>query len=170
MKLRNIFCCTFIGCLVMAAQNAPSEIPHLRSRDSHPTDRRRPAVPGLGGRIDQQQRHQRRVHEAHMGQAGEAKLNTVLATVAWNQVEPQEGKFDFSVVDGIIRDARSHNLRLVLLWFASWKNSLSSYPPTGSRKTSSGFPRAQVAGVRASNCSARSAMPTGRRRPRLRGP
>ena len=37
----------------------------------------------------------------------EARLNTVLAGVAWNQVEPQEAKFDFSVVDGIIRDARA---------------------------------------------------------------
>jgi hypothetical protein len=76
----------------------------------------------------------------------EAKLNTVLATVAWNQVEPQEGKVDFSVVDGIIRDARSHNLRLVLLWFASWKNSLSSYPPDWVKRDFERFPRAQVAG------------------------
>ena len=37
----------------------------------------------------------------------EAKLNTVLAGVSWNQIEPQEGKFDFSVLDGVIRDARS---------------------------------------------------------------
>jgi beta-galactosidase GanA len=75
----------------------------------------------------------------------EAKLNTVLATVAWNQVEPQEGKFDFSVVDGIIRDARSHNLHLVLLWFASWKNGLSSYPPDWVKRDFERFPRAQVA-------------------------
>jgi hypothetical protein len=76
----------------------------------------------------------------------EARLNTVLATVAWNQVEPQEGKFDFSVVDGIIRDARSHNLHLVLLWFASWKNGLSSYPPDWVKRDFERFPRAQIAG------------------------
>jgi len=46
-----------------------------------------------------------------------------------NQIEPQEGKFDFSVLDGLIQGARSHNMRLVLLWFATWKNGLSSYPP-----------------------------------------
>jgi beta-galactosidase GanA len=44
-----------------------------------------------------------------------AKLNTVLAGVYWSQVEPQEGKVDFSVPDGLIREAKSHNLRLVLL-------------------------------------------------------
>jgi hypothetical protein len=73
-----------------------------------------------------------------------AKLNTVLAGVSWNQIEPQEGKFDFSVLDGVIRDARNHNLRLVLLWFGSWKNALSSYPPDWLKKDYKRFPRIQV--------------------------
>jgi hypothetical protein len=74
------------------------------------------------------------------------KLNTVLAGVSWAQIEPQEGKFDFSVLDGIIRDARSYNLRLVLLWFGSWKNSWSSYPPDWVKKDFERFPRVQIAG------------------------
>jgi hypothetical protein len=76
----------------------------------------------------------------------EAKLNTVLAGVSWDQIEPQEGKFDFSVLDGVIQGARSHNLRLVLLWFASWKNGLSSYPPDWLKKDFERFPRTQIAG------------------------
>jgi hypothetical protein len=76
----------------------------------------------------------------------EAKLNTVLAGVSWAQIEPQEGKFDFSVPDGIIRDARSHNLRLVLLWFATWKNGQSSYLPGWVKKDFERFPRAQIVG------------------------
>jgi beta-galactosidase GanA len=56
----------------------------------------------------------------------QAKLNTVLAPVSWAQIEPEEGKFDFTVLDGVIHGAREHNLRLALLWFASWKNGLSS--------------------------------------------
>ena len=76
----------------------------------------------------------------------EAKLNTVLAGVSWDQIEPQEGKFDFTVLDGIIRDARSHNLRLVLLWFASWKNGQSSNPPGWVKKDFERFPRAQIVG------------------------
>src|ERR1035441_6351268 len=75
----------------------------------------------------------------------EAKLTTVLAGVSWAQIEPQEGKFDFSVPDGIIQDARSHNLHLVLLWFASYKNGSSSYPPDWVKKDFERFPRAQVA-------------------------
>ena len=42
-------------------------------------------------------------------------LNTVLAVVEWALVEPEEGKFDFSIVDELIEDARAHNLRLALL-------------------------------------------------------
>jgi hypothetical protein len=75
-----------------------------------------------------------------------AEANTVLAGVSWNQIEPQEGKFDFNVLDTIIRDARSHNLRLVLLWFGSWKNSWSSYPPDWVKKDFERFPRVQITG------------------------
>jgi hypothetical protein len=100
----------------------------------------------------------------------EAKLNTVLAGVSWNQIEPQEGKFDFSVLDGVIQGARSHNLHLVLLWFASWKNSLSSYPPDWVKRTSSGSRAPRSQGVRASNCSAPERCQPGRRCSRLCGP
>jgi hypothetical protein len=76
----------------------------------------------------------------------QAKVNTVLAGVSWAQVEPQEGKFDFSELDGIIRDARSHDVRLVLLWFATWKNGQSSYPPGWVKKDFDRFPRTQIVG------------------------
>src|SRR5579859_2786497 len=52
-------------------------------------------------------------------------LNTVLAAVAWEQIEPSEGSFDFRLVDGLIEGARQHGLRLILLWFGSWKNGIS---------------------------------------------
>src|ERR1700690_3667987 len=74
----------------------------------------------------------------------QAKLNTVLAPVSWAQIEPQEGKFDFSVLDGVIQGAREHNLHLALLWFASWKNGTSSYPPDWVKKNFERFPRAQI--------------------------
>src|SRR5215472_16227094 len=70
-------------------------------------------------------------------------LNTVLAAVSWAQLEPAEGKFDFSVVDGVIRQARSNNMRLVLLWFGSWKNTWSSYAPDWVKRNFDRFPRTQ---------------------------
>lgn len=48
-------------------------------------------------------------------------LNSVIATVSWELMEREEGKFDFSLVDSIIAGARKSNLKLVLIWFASWK-------------------------------------------------
>lgn len=71
-------------------------------------------------------------------------LNTVLTPVSWELIEPAEGKFDFSIVDGLIRGARQNNLRLVFLWFGSWKNSMSSYTPAWIKTNQSRFPRAET--------------------------
>jgi beta-galactosidase GanA len=71
------------------------------------------------------------------------KLNTVLAPVYWDLTEPGEGQFDFSQVDGLISDARAHQMRLVLLWFASWKNSVSCYAPAWVKTDTHRFPRAR---------------------------
>jgi hypothetical protein len=76
----------------------------------------------------------------------QSNLNTVLPGVSWNQIEPQEGKFDFTVLDSVIQGARKHNIRLALLWFGSWKNSLSSYMPDWVKKDFERFPRAQFEG------------------------
>jgi beta-galactosidase GanA len=68
--------------------------------------------------------------------------NTVLAPAYWRLIEPQEDKFYFTTVDGIIRGARQHHVRLVLLWFGSWKNSMSSYVPDWVKNNQQRFPRA----------------------------
>lgn len=69
-------------------------------------------------------------------------LNTVLAALPWELIEPEEGRYDFSLVDGLIKEARRHNLKLVFLWFGSWKNGVSSYAPAWVRSDSERFPRA----------------------------
>jgi beta-galactosidase GanA len=69
-------------------------------------------------------------------------FNTVLSPVYWELIEPTEGFFDFSTVDGLIRGARAHNIKLVLLWFGSWKNSMSSYVPAWVKRDEKRFPRA----------------------------
>jgi len=71
-------------------------------------------------------------------------LNTVLAGLSWELVEPQEGRFRFELVDGLIQGARRNNLHLVLLWFGSWKNGMSSYVPLWVKKDSNRFPRVQI--------------------------
>ena len=70
-------------------------------------------------------------------------LNTVVAPVYWDVMEPGDGKFDFATVDGLIRDARLQKMRLVLLWFGTWKNSMSCYAPAWVKTNLSRFPRSQ---------------------------
>jgi beta-galactosidase GanA len=72
-------------------------------------------------------------------------FNSVLAPVYWQLIEPREGSFDFSTVDGLIRGAREHHVNVVLLWFGSWKNSMSCYVPDWVKEDPRRFPRAQRA-------------------------
>src|ERR1022692_2974476 len=71
-------------------------------------------------------------------------LNTVLVPVSWAQLEPADGKFDYSLVDGLIRDARAQNLRLVFLWFGSWKNAWASYAPDWVKRDFERFSRVRL--------------------------
>jgi hypothetical protein len=69
-------------------------------------------------------------------------FNAVLAPVYWELIEPKEGTFDFQSVDDIVAGARQNGMRLVLLWFGSWKNSMSSYVPAWVKRDATRFPRA----------------------------
>lgn len=68
-------------------------------------------------------------------------LNSVIANISWELVEPTEGKFDFSSVDGLIAEARANDLKLILLWFGSWKNGQSTYVPAWVKTDINRFPR-----------------------------
>src|SRR5271157_1562322 len=153
MKPRSLFCCTLVCCLAFvttqcASRPGSTEIPHLRKQGTATQlivdDKPFLALAGeLSNSSATSVEYMKLVWPRLLAQT---KLNTVLAGVSWNQIEPQEGKFDFSVLDGVIRDARSHDLRLVLLWFATWKNGQSSYPPGWVKKDFERFPRAQIVG------------------------
>src|SRR4029079_1474116 len=70
-------------------------------------------------------------------------LNTVLAPVYWELLEPLGGKFDFTLVDSLIAGARKQHLKLILLWFGSWKNSMSCYAPEWIKLNQQKFERAK---------------------------
>jgi hypothetical protein len=67
-------------------------------------------------------------------------LNTVLVPVYWELVEPKQGVFNFESTDRIISIARRHDLKLVFLWFGSWKNSMSCYAPEWIKTNRTNYP------------------------------
>jgi len=72
----------------------------------------------------------------------ELHFNTALMPVAWNQIEPEEGRFDFSIPDHWVDVARRQHMHLVFLWFGSWKNAFSEYAPAWVLADTKRFPRA----------------------------
>lgn len=74
----------------------------------------------------------------------EMQLNTVLVPAYWDLIEPREGEFDFALSENAIDIARENDLKIVFLWFGSWKNSMSCYAPEWVKKDQKRFPRART--------------------------
>ena len=71
-------------------------------------------------------------------------MNTLLLPVSWEMTEPEEGRFDFSVPEKLIAQARERNMHIVFLWFGSWKNAECMYAPAWVKQDLRRFPRAQL--------------------------
>ena len=78
-------------------------------------------------------------------------LNSVIAPLYWELIEPVEGSYDFTLLDGMIRQARAEGLRLILLWFGLWKNGESMYVPAWMKRDTSTYYRVRKANGEAIN-------------------
>ena len=139
-----LFVLAFVG--AQAAEPATGAIPHLEKRG----EATQLIVDGkpwliLGGEIANTASSSLPYMETVWPKMTRLNLNTVLVAVAWAWVEPEEGKFDFSVVDGLLAGARKNNQRVIFLWFGSWKNSVSSFAPVWVKADQQRFPRVRIA-------------------------
>ena len=71
----------------------------------------------------------------------DAHANTLEMPIAWEQVEPKEGEFDFSFLDTLVTQARENDIRLVIVWFGTWKNTGPGYLPEWVKFDNQRFPR-----------------------------
>ena len=61
-------------------------------------------------------------------------MNSVIAPLYWELIEPEEGKYDFTLLEKMIASARREGLKLCFLWFGLWKNAESFYVPAWMKK------------------------------------
>jgi hypothetical protein len=97
----------------------------------------------LGGELHNSSAADLPVLDPKLSRLAAMGLNTVLAPVSWELVEPRPGEFDFSTVDALLFAARRHGLRLIPLWFGSWKNGVSSYRPEWMKHDTATYPLAR---------------------------
>ena len=98
----------------------------------------------IGGELSNSAASSAAYMEPHWKRLKEMNVDTVLTPVSWELIEPVEGTFDWSSVDSQIKAARAHDLKLVILWFGAWKNSMSTYVPAWVKRDQQRFPRAQL--------------------------
>ncbi len=129
-----------LACLLTAQPALAAEAPRLVERDG----RHALLVDGKPFLILGAQAHNSSNYPAALkpvwDAARDVKANTVLMPVAWEQVEPEEGRFDFSFVDTLVKEARQQKQRLVILWFATWKNTSAQYTPAWVKLAPKRFP------------------------------
>ncbi|MCS7033676.1 MAG: DUF5597 domain-containing protein [Phycisphaerae bacterium] len=98
----------------------------------------------LGGEIGNSTASDARYLSQAMDRCRSMAINTVLLPVYWDRIEPDPGRFDFSLVQRAIQLARDRNLRLIYLWFGTWKNGMSCYAPGWVKRDQSVFFRART--------------------------
>lgn len=137
------FVIAFVGAIVMEPVIAtpPHLAPHGTATQLIVNDK---PMLMLAGELGNSSASDAKYMQPHWTRLKQMHLNTVLAPVYWELVEPTEGKFDWSSVDSLIKSARRNDLKLVFLWFGAWKNSMSTYVPSWIKRNQQKYPRAQL--------------------------
>ncbi|MEN2749682.1 DUF5597 domain-containing protein [Sphingomonas sp. T9W2] len=124
-----------------AASTAPGEVPRIESRNG----RHALMVDGapflmLGVQANNSSNYPAMLPQV-WSMVDRLHANTLEIPVAWEQIEPVEGQFDFSYLDALLPQARERGVKLVLLWFGTWKNTSPGYVPAWVKRDNARFPR-----------------------------
>jgi hypothetical protein len=141
LRFKKLHC--VVSCLLVAAIANAAEVPRIVTSAAGG----QLIVGGkpyliLGGELGNSSAGTAAQADSILPEIAKMHANTVVMPVAWEQIEPAEGIFDFSVLDHWIDVAREQQLHVVVLWFGSWKNGVSSYAPAWVKKDTKRFPRA----------------------------
>lgn len=120
-------------------------IPHIEKQNGHPVlmVEDRPFIL-LAGEVHNSDSSSPEYMEKIWDIAQELGMNTLLLPATWETVEPEEDRFDFTLPQALIDQARARNMRIVFLWFGSWKNAECMYAPAWVKQDIRRFPRAQI--------------------------
>lgn len=98
----------------------------------------------LAGEVHNSNSSSTEVMEPIWQKAKKLNLNTLFLPVTWELLEPEEGKFDFQLVDNLINQARKYEMHIGFLWFGAWKNAQCFYAPAWVKSNPERFWRAEV--------------------------
>ena len=153
ISILTILCCLFLGFSCSSENSATQSpapkadlpIPHLEKRGNvtQLIVKGEPYL-ALAGELHNSSSSSTEYMKSIWPKLKSTGLNTVLAVISWEQVEPVEGTFDFSTVDDLIRDAKANDMKVVMLWFGSWKNGITSYVPKWVQTDTKRFPLIQT--------------------------
>lgn len=141
MKVRHLFVSASLACAPIGVQARPTPVPRI----AYANGRHALIVDGRPYLMLGAQAHNSSNYPAMLPKVWQVirqlDANTLEIPVAWEQIEPREGAFDFSYVDTLLQQARQNDVRLVLLWFGTWKNTGPSYTPEWVKSDTRRFPR-----------------------------
>lgn len=72
-------------------------------------------------------------------------MNSLIVPLYWETIEPKEGEYCFELLDGLLKQARENEMKLIFLWFGLWKNSESMYVPAWMKLDTQTYYRARKA-------------------------
>jgi hypothetical protein len=73
--------------------------------------------------------------------AAKIGANSVALMLYWRLVEPEEGRYDMSILEAMLSSADRYGLKIVLVWFGTYKNSTIHYAPDWLIEDEKRFPR-----------------------------